>query len=329
MRPSRTILAAIATQLVLVVNTSIVGQTAPANPDAGQTPVVTMNLIVTNGANNSVDDIAKGDLKVFEDKVEQTILLLEKNERPVDCGIIIDTSQSFRKVLSAVLEAVRLIINDNRSADEIFIERFISSEKIETLQDFTSDKELLLASVKSLNVEEGQSAILDALYLAAEHTAKHAQKDRRQALVLITDGEDRASFYKLEHVVKALRRANQQVFIIGITALLDQEAGLINRESARDKAEKLLTTIAEETGGRLFIAQKVGEMAQAVTEINHDLHGQFALSYRPTNNEKKGFRKVEVKIVEAPDRKKWTAITRRGYYLNAQDADSKRETKKP
>jgi VWFA-related protein len=260
MRAARTILATIL-QLVLLISTALVVQTTPANPNQGETPVVRMSLIVTDGANNSVDDIAKGDLKVFEDKIEQAILLLERDERPFDCGIILDTSQSFRKVLAPALEAVRLVIDNKRPDDEIFIERFISSDKIETLQDFTSDKGPLFESLKSLHVEEGQSAVLDALYLAVEHTAKHAQKDRRQALVLITDGEDRASFYEQEVVVKTLRKANIQVFIIGITALLDNEGGLI-RQSRRDQAEKLLIAIAEESGGRLFLAAKVELLPQ-------------------------------------------------------------------
>ena len=328
MRSARTILALIAVQLVLLVNTALVGQTTPANPNQGETPVVRMSLIVTDGANNSVDDITKGDLKVFEDKIEQTILVLERDERPFDCGIILDTSESFRKVLAPALEAVRLIIDNKRPDDEIFIERFISSDKIDTLQDFTRDKEPLFESLKSLNVEGGQSAVLDALYLAVEHTAKHAQKNRRQALVLITDGEDRASFYEQEVVVKALRKANMQVFIIGITALLDKERGLI-RQSQRDQAEKLLITIAEESGGRLFLAAKVGELAKAVGEINHDLHGQIALSYRPTNNKKTGRRKVEVKFVAASDRKNWKAIAPRSYYLNAPDAGPAPKPKTP
>jgi VWFA-related protein len=328
MRAARTILATILVQLVLLISTALVVQTTPVNPNQGDTPVIRMSLIVTDGANHSVDDIAKGDLKVFEDKIEQTILLLERDERPFDCGIILDTSQSFRKVLAPALEAVRLIIDNKRPDDEIFIERFISSDKIETLQDFTRDKEPLFESLKSLNVEEGQSAVLDALYLAVEHTVKHAQNNRRQALVLITDGEDRASFYGQEVVVKALRKANVQVFIIGITALLDNEGGLI-RQSHRDQAEKLLITIAEESGGRLFLAEKVGELAKAVGEISHDLHGQFALSYRPTNNKKTDRRKVEVKLVTASDRKNWKAIVPRSYYLNAPDASPTPEPKKP
>jgi Ca-activated chloride channel family protein len=322
MRPSRRIVATIATLLALVVNASFVAQTTPSNPSGPQTPSVRLNVIVTDSANHSLDDIRKGDIRVFEDKVEQTVLLSEKDERPVDYGIVIDTSGSFKSVMGPALEAVSVIISNNRPADETFIERFVSSDKIETLRDFTSDKSLLLAALKSIRVEGGQSAVLDALYLAVDHTAKHAQKERRQAVVLITDGEDRQSFYKLEDTVKFLRATNVQVFIIGIVFMLDKESGLI-RQSPRDKAEKLLATFAEESGGRLFFVKNLNELAKAVAEIVHDLRGQFLISYQPTNSGKTSFRKVDVKLVEAPDRKKWSVIARPGYYLNAPGPNAK------
>lgn len=327
MRSSRTIIAVLTTQLLLV-SSLIVGQTAPANPSEGQIPVVEMNLMVADSDNHFVDDIAKGDVKVFEDKVEQTVLLVEKDQRPVDYGIVIDASKSFKDVIGPALEAVRLIINNNRATDETFIVRFVNVSQIEMMQEMTSDKALLLKALKLIKVDDGQSALLDALYVSVDYAAKHAQKDRRQALVLITDGEDRRSFYTQDQLFKVLRNSNVQVFIIGITFLLDKER-LIMGPSPRDKSEKLLTTIAQESGGRLFLAANVGELAKAVIEINHDLQSQFVLHYRPTNTEKTGFRKVEIKMVEAPGQKKWKAIAPRGYYLNGPDANSKSETKKP
>ncbi len=51
----------------------------------------------------------------------------------------------------------------------------------------------------SLYVEGGQTAIIDAVYLTSEHVSEYKKGDdsdrRRRALIVITDGEDRASFY--------------------------------------------------------------------------------------------------------------------------------------
>jgi Ca-activated chloride channel family protein len=324
MRPSPKILAGTVALLVLVVGTKSVGQnTSPVDQKSTPARLVKLNLIVTDRSNHSLDEIRKEDVQVFEDKTPQTIVLLEKDERPIDYGIAVDTSGSLKPVLGSVLDAVKLIIDSNRPSDEVFIERFVSSDKIETMQDFTADKDLLLAARKQLRIEGGQSAVIDGLYLAVDHTAKHGQNERRKAVVLITDGEDRSSYYSIEKLVKLLHETNVQAFIIGIVTKLDKESGLI-RKSPREKAERLLTTIAEESRGRLFLPTNVGELEKATAEIIHDLHSQFVVGYYSTDNSgKTGFRKVEVKLVSVPKTEKRNVIAPRGYYVNASGSDSK------
>lgn len=321
------IIATIAIHLV-GVNASILAQTIPTNPNPAPAPLVRLNLIVADGKDHSQDNVGKGDIKVFEDKVEQSLLVFERDERPVDYGIVIDASGSFRSVMGPALEAVSLIIDNNRPADETFIERFVDLEKTDLLSGFTNDKNVLLKTLKAIKVEGGQSAVLDALYLAVAYSARHAKEERRQALVFITDGEDRQSVYKLEDVVKLLHKTNVQVFVIGIVFLLEKEGGLIRR-SPRDEAENLLASIAKESGGRLFLARDLGDLTKAVIEINHDLQRQFAITYQATDREKTGFRKVDVKVVEGPGRKNWHAIVPRGYYLNPEVVESKSKAKNP
>jgi len=212
----------------------------------------------------------------------------------------------------------------NRVSDETFIERFISSDKVEKVQDFSGDKTQLLEALASIRIEGGLSAVLDAIHVGAAHTAERnaASQEHRKALVLITDGEDRNSFYKLDDVVKFLREVNVQVFVIGIVAQLDQNSSFI-RLSPREKAENLLKRIAEESGGRIFLPRNNTELLRATNEIIHDLHGQFILNYQSTNDhKKKGFRKVDVKVIKA-DGEKLKVITPLGYFVDTPSAASK------
>jgi Ca-activated chloride channel homolog len=325
MRASRAITAGIVTLSMLIGSALLVAQTPGSNPNG---PVVTLSLIVTDRSNHSIDDTRKEDIKVFEDKVEQSVLSFEKDERPIDYAIAIDSSGSLRSVMAPAIEAVGAIISHNRAGDQTFIERFVSSDKVNTLQDFTGDQSLLLAALRKVRVEQGQSAVLDGLHMAIDHTAKHAQKGRRQAVFMITDGEDRASYYKLADVVKLLRESQIQVFIIGIVFMLDDQDRLLTRKSPRDVAVNLLTTIAEESGGRVFLAKNIGELAKAVTEIAHDLHSQTLITYQPSNVTKTGYRKVEVKLVESSEKGKRRAIAPRGYFINTPGPDSKSKDKK-
>src|SRR6267154_2213727 len=297
---------------------------APAKPaDASRT--VKLSLIVTDRANHALDDLSKESIQVFEDKTPQAVSLFAKDDRPVDYAIVIDATGSFRKLLDPATEAARLLIDSSRDSDETYIERFISSNKIETVQEFTSDKALLSRSLGQIYVEGGQSAILDAVYVAVEHTANHRPgNERRKALVLFTDGEDRQSYYNETQVFELLRARDVQIFVIGIVGELNDTHTSI-RLSPREKAEKLLKRLAVETGGRVFLPQNLDEPRAAAVEITHSLHTQYVIGYETTIGPgKENFRPVEAKIV---GREKLTAITRPGCFVNPPDLSTKDKKK--
>jgi Ca-activated chloride channel family protein len=280
-------------------------------------PRVELNLIVTDKDNKSVNTIKKEDIHVFEDKVEQTVVTLEADERPVDCILAIDASGSFRSFLGAALQATQLLVQNRRPADEIAIERFISSDKIDSLCDFTTDGKALIESLRLFKIEGGQSAVIDGLYVAVDAVSEHNKSsgDRRKAVVLISDGEDRNSFYKIDALLKRLRQRNAQVFVIGITMDLNKEAGLVMR-SPRERAEKLLTSVAQDSGGRTFFVRDGKQLVDATAQIINHLRTQFRVTYISSNGTKPGFRKTEVKL-SSPNGEKRTAIVAPGYYVAA------------
>jgi hypothetical protein len=107
---------------------------------------------------------------------------------------------------------------------------------------------------------------------------------------------------------------------------LDKEAGLI-RLSPRQKAEKLLNDVAEESGGRVFFPAKKQQLVDAAAQIILDLRAQFRIKYQSTHVSKKGFRKVEVKYVAAQGDEKRNLITPRGYWFGPR-TPAKSEKKK-
>ena len=282
----------------------------PAN-----TPV-SLSMIVTDKNNKGVNSIRKDQIRVFEDKVEQEILAIEPDERLVDYGIAIDGSGSFRRLLNLALEASMLIVKNKRPNDEIFIERFISSDKIETFQDFTSDGEALIKSLNGFYVEKGQSAVIDGLYIAVNQVSEHnkASADRRKVVIIITDGEDRASYYKKEDLVKLLHETGVQVFVLGFVSELENQ-GPFTRPGARDRAEKLLKTVADESGGRVFFPKDKEQLIDSTTQIIMDLRAQFRVKYQSSRDPStKGFREVDVKFVPT-NSEKLEFVVPRGYFI--------------
>ena len=181
---------------------------------------------------------------------------------PLSYGLVVDNSGSFRAVLEEIVESTKAVINSNNPADEMFLVRFIDTNNISLVQDFTSSKEELRSAADNLFIEGGQTAILDAVYFSAKHLASSetSQQSKRKLLILITDGEDRKSVSKLSEVLKFLKDEKIQVYTLGFSD------GKIYKN--------LLEKLAKETGGKSFIAQRRSEIGMTVKQLTDTLRAQ-------------------------------------------------------
>jgi Ca-activated chloride channel family protein len=295
----------------------------PASAEIGEnerltinTELVTLNVRVIDRNNRPISNMRKDEFRVLEDGVVQPVFSFTEEEVPVIYGLAVDTSGSLRPAFDQVISAAKTIINSNKRGDETFLERFISSDKIETIQDFTANKDALMDGLDTLYIEGGQTAVIDGVYLAAEHVSEYKKGGnddrRRRALIVVTDGEDRASYYPEAQLFSRLREEDVQIYVIGFVNELDAEKGLI-RKSPRDKAVTLINRIATETGGRAFFPQSISELPEIANEIVRDLRTQYVISYDPTNKAHDGsYRSIKVTVADAPGRDKRIALTRSG-----------------
>ena len=280
------------------------------------TELVTLHVRVIDRNNHPINRLRKDEFRVVEDGVPQPIFSFTEEEVPVIYGLAVDTSGSLRPQFNQVVDAAKTIINSNKKGDETFLERFISSDKIETIQDFTPSKDALMDGLDTLYIEGGQTAVIDGVYLAAEHVAGYQKggddDKRRRALIVVTDGEDRASYYQESQLFQTLREEDVQIFVIGFVNELDADKGLI-RKSPRDKAVTLLNKLASETGGHAFFPQSISELPQIANEIVRDLRTQYVISYDPTNKAHDGtYRSIKVTVAQPAGNEKRIALTRSG-----------------
>ena len=278
------------------------------------TDLVQLHVRVIDRNNKPINDVPQTAFHVFEDGVLQPIEDFSREEVPISYGLAVDTSGSLRSQLQSVIDAGKTIINSNKQGDETFLVRFISSDKIETVQDFTANKEALIDGLDSFYVEGGQTAVIDAVYLSAEHVSEYKNGDdrRRRALIVITDGEDRNSFYKQEQLFARLREEDVQIFVIGFVNELDKDAGLI-RKSPREKAVGLINRLATETGGRAFFPDSIADLPEIANEIIRDLRTQYVIAYNPTNKTQDGsYRAIKVTVDQPTSGDKRIALTRNG-----------------
>ncbi|HET9526045.1 MAG TPA: VWA domain-containing protein [Pyrinomonadaceae bacterium] len=278
--------------------------------------LVQLHVRVIDRNNRPINNVPQTDFHVFEDGVPQPIEYFSREEVPISYGLAVDTSGSLRSQLPTVIEAGKSIINSNKPGDETFLVRFVGRDNTETVQDFTANKELLMDALDNMYVEGGQSAIVDAVYLSAEHVAEYRKGDdtdrRRRALIVITDGEDRNSFYNQEQLFARLREEDVQIFVIGFVNELDKEAGFI-RKSPREKAVNLINKLAEQTGGRAFFPESLSELPAIANEIIRDLRTQYVIAYNPTNKTPDGtYRTIKVTLNQPSSSEKRIALTRTG-----------------
>ena len=282
-----------------------------------KTELVNLNVRVVDRNNRSIGSLSQRDFQIFEDGVAQKIDSFTKGEVPTNYSLVIDNSGSLRFQLDKVIEAGKIIVGTNRPADETSVVRFVSSDKIEIVQDFTPKKADLNDALDNLYIEGGQTAIIDAVYLTADRVDKYEKSrdpnDRkRRALILVSDGEDRDSYYNEQQLFQLLRESDVQIYVVGFVNELDKEGGLISK-SPQKKAKEFLERLATETGGKAYFPNNVSELNTIATDIASELRTQYSISYYPTNAERDGkFRNIKVVVADGPNSQKRIAVTRTG-----------------
>lgn len=288
------------------------------------TDLVNLNVRVVDRNNRPVGSLRQQDFKVYEDNVLQNIEFFSKAEVPTNYALVIDNSGSLRHQLEKVIEASKIIVGTNRKDDETSVIRFVSSDKIEVVQDFTPNKNYVNEALDNLFIEGGQTAIIDAIYLAAEKTAEYEKTrnpndKKRRALILVSDGEDRDSFYKEQQLFELLRESDVQIYAVGFINELSKEGGFISK-SPQGKAKAFLERLATETGGKVYFPNDISELNQIANDISAELRTQYLVSYSPTNTARDGrFKNIRVTVADGPNKEKRIAVTRSGRTDTAND----------
>lgn len=280
-----------------------------SQPAQAAPPTVRLNVIVTDEAGRPVTGLRREDFQVMENGVTQTISSFSSEALPLSYGLVIDTSGSLRSQIDHVIGVAQLIARKNKPEDETFLVRFVDSEKIEKVKEFTKDGTSIEKAMDGLYVEGGQSAIVDAVYESAKYVTegkRGADASRRRALILFTDGEERNSFYKQEQLFALLRKLDVQIFVIGFVKA-------VKAERALNSAMKLLKGLAQETGGRAFFPKSPQELPLIADEIMNDLRTQYVIGFNSTDSTRGNERALRVTVADVPQSGKRVVYVRSGY----------------
>lgn len=173
----------------------------------------------------------------------------------ISYGFVIDNSGSFRKLLEDVIQFIGKVLDEQKPADEVFFVRFIDGEKIRLDQELTSDPSEIRDSADAMYIQAGQTAVIDAVRSAGEYLAENGKPENaaRRSILIVTDGDERASVTKPEAAIKVLKDAGIRLIAVAVS---DEKV-----------QTKVLERLTRETGGKLFVLKHKGELRTIGSEV--------------------------------------------------------------
>jgi VWFA-related protein len=209
--------------------------------------LVTMFATVRDKHGALIRNLTKDNFALQQDGHPQTITYFAPDsDLPLTLGLLVDTSMSQRRVLDQERDASHAFLDHmlREDKDKAFVIHF--DHEVELLQDLTSSRQKLEASLDLLGRPQfsqtggsggssgsdpdstsggsggggrgsrgyggGGTLLYDAVFLASDELMKKQQG--RKALIILTDGVDRGSKETLRDAIETAERADTLVYSI-------------------------------------------------------------------------------------------------------------------
>ena len=304
----------IARLFVTVVGLAILGGAIAAQQEGTQPQspafragidIVSLNVTVTDGVNHYVTDLDEPDFQIFEDGVRQEVSFFSRRQQPIALSLLLDSSASMEDKLPTLQAAAGNFVRRLKPNDIAQVIDF--DNRVSILQQFTSDRPALEAAIRQ-TVPNGSTSLHNAIYISLKELKKVRATSsgdvRRQAIVVLSDGEDTSSLVPFEEVLDLAKRSEVIVYTIGIRGRDLGARGF-------PEAEFVLKQFAQETGGRSFFPTGATELEGIYAQIADELAAQYALAYSSRNPRRDGqWRRIVVRTTR-PD---LAARTKQGYF---------------
>ncbi|MES1257472.1 MAG: VWA domain-containing protein, partial [Acidobacteriota bacterium] len=267
---------------------------AQERPFRTEIRVVQVPVSVTDAQGRNVDGLKARDFLVLDDGAPQAIELdtFGTGVAPISLVIAIQASG----VSTPAMVKIRriggmiqpLVIGHRGEAAVLTFDN-----QIKWRQDFTSESDLLQASVRNLkSTSQSQARLFDAVIDAAIR-----MKDRkgRKVVLLISESRDRGSEARLEHAIEAVEREGVEVFAAPYSAFANAWIAkpedlpppsapnylAIFTELFRLAKTNDTQALTRATGGSEYPFLRERAIEKAVESLGVEVHSQYILSFPP------------------------------------------------
>jgi len=278
---------------------------------------VRLPITVVDKKGQFVPGLTQRDFLILEDRVPQQIETFSDDlgqSLPVYVAVLMDTSPSTAGKLKFEQESAMNFIQTVVRArkDQVLFATF--DDEINLRQDFTNKLDLLDRAVSSVKKTGNQTALFDAIWQFCDEKLRSVAG--RRVLVVITDGEDTYSRANIRDAIDIAQRTETTIFAISTKAGFISAVPGVEAGEVKDRKDRALVTLAEETGGVAFFTGDMLSLERSFTKISKELRAQYLVTYKPINDRYDGsFRKIDVKLAEG--RKDLKVRTKRGYTAKA------------
>ena len=263
--------------------------------------LVALNVVVTDGGSKFVTGLQPGNFAVYEDGVQQDVTFFAATSVPLDLAILLDTSSSMSDKLKAVQQAATGFVSTLRDGDRTMIVDIKDGTKI--LQPLSGD----IAAAKTAiagTMAKGGTALFNGVYLTLKELTKQQRLNddvRRQAIVVLSDGEDTASLVSFDDVLAQAKEAGIAIYTITLRSPYLVQMAAASGRRYFSEADYGMKALALETGARAFFPTAIAELSGVYGSIAQELASQYALGYLPKNPRRDGtFRRLTVRIEDHP-----------------------------
>lgn len=280
----------------------------PQVPFRAGVELVSLNVTVTDGTQKYVTDLAPEDFQVYEDGVKQEVTFFNKTNLPIALALLLDTSASMESKLPTAQEAAIGFAKKLRAQDLAEVIDFDS--RVVVLQNFSNALTDLEQAIHKTSAG-GSTSLYNAVYIALKDlkkvVAKNTEEIRRQAIIVLSDGEDTSSLLPFEEVLDLAKRSETAIYSIGLRT----PDGPGTTTKGFKEAEFVLRQFSQETGGRAFFPSQLSDLAGVYGQIADELSSQYTVGYTSRNPKRDGsWRRIVVRV----NRPSLTARTKLGYF---------------
>jgi VWFA-related protein len=318
--------------LLLILTSTSLSFAQDDDPVRIDSSIVRLNVGVVDDRGRPITTLPQSSFTIYEDGVKQEISRFVAAPAPFSVVMMLDMSGSTRSFRQNIQMAAARFLDALAPDDRLAVVEFYS--KVNLLNDFTTDRRTAFHSISVAN-GSGDTDFYKGLLFALEKLS--GEKNRRKAIVVLTDGVDTdaqdadrklLANLKDEQIPTAIKpemnevlrrildRSDAQGVTIYPLALPTGDPARLADPTPRQvamytAARARLKLVADRSGGTLNSIRRLEDMGTLYALVAADLRTLYTIEYQPTNDKRDGkWRAIKVEV----DRNDLIPRSRQGYF---------------